>query len=341
MILVTGGSGLLGAHLLYDLLRKHPRVRASKRPHSSMDFVKKVFAYYSNDAQALFEKIEWVEMDLDDIFSIEEALKGIDRVYHCAAVVSFHKKQAYLMQQTNVLGTKNLVDACLHSAIAKLIHVSSIAALGRAEKQEMTTEETPWKDSDKTSLYSHSKKAGELEVWRGMAEGLNAVIVNPSVIIGPGDWSQGSPQLFSLVHNGLKYYSHGINGYVYVRDVSKAMIALMESDIKDERFIINGEDLSYLELFNMMAKSLNKPYPSKEIKPWMAEIAWRALKAKSWFTQKAPSITKATARTFLQTYSYSSQKLLSKIDFQYTSMQQAIYLSAQEFLKDKSSISKK
>ncbi len=335
MILVTGGTGLLGAHLLYDILQSETKVRASKRANSSLEFVQHIFSYYSPHHQELFKKIEWVDMDLDDEFSIENALENIDYVYHCAAVVSFHKKDAALMKKSNIKGSKNLVNACLQKHIKKLIHVSSIAALGRAESKETTTEETPWKDSDKNSAYSLSKKGGELEIWRAMAEGLNAVIINPSVIIGPGNWSQGSPELFSLVDKGLKYYTHGINGYVYVRDVSRAMIALMNSNINSERYIINAENLSYMKLFNSIAESLKKPYPTVEIKPWMAEIAWRAYKIKSWFTRKAPAVTKSTARTSLQSFTYSSRKLENDLDFEYTTMESAIQTTAVQFLNDK------
>ena len=324
MILVTGGTGLLGAHLLFDLLQKDEKVRAIKRATSSLDDLKKIFSYYSSKAPEYVDKIEWVDAELNDYFSLEKALLGVRKVYHCAAVVSFHKKDAGLMHETNVLGTRNLVNACLHLKIDKFIHVSSIAALGRAEPNEITTELTPWRDGDKTSAYSLSKYGGELEVWRAMAEGLNAVIINPSVILGPGAWDSGSPKLFSMVNKGLKYYTHGTNGYVYVRDVSRIMIDLMDSIISGERFIVNGEDLSYLELFNMIAKSLKKPPPTVEVKPWMMAIAWRLFKIKSWFTNSPPSITKATASSSMQHYTYSSEKLLKAIGFQYTALQRGI-----------------
>lgn len=334
MILVTGGTGLLGAHLLFDLLQKESYIKAIKRKKSSIQQIEKIFSYYSETPEILLKKIEWIEADLMDYYSLEEALKDVEYVYHCAALVSFHSKDKQKMLDQNIIGTRNLVNACLHQNIKKLVHVSSIAALGRAENTEITTEKTPWKDSDKNSPYSLSKHGGELEVWRGMAEGLSAVIVNPSVILGPGNWKQGSPELFSLVHKGLRFYTHGINGYVYVRDVSRAMIALMESSIEGERFIVNGEDLSYLELFNMIAKSLGAKYPSIEVKPWMTEIAWRAYKVKSWFTGKAPAVTKSTAGSSMQSYTYSSEKLLTTLDFQYTALQKAILLTGQQFLKD-------
>lgn len=333
-MLITGGTGLVGAHLLFDILQKEEKVRAIKRSHSSLSQLEQIFSFYSADPQSLLSKIEWVEAELLDYFSLEEALKGINRVYHCAALVSFKKKDKHNMLQANIEGTKNLVNACIHNGIGKLVHISSIAALGRAEKGESATEKTPWKDSDKDSPYSISKYQSEMEVWRGIAEGLNAVIVNPSVILGPGDWTKGSPSFFGMMAKGMKFYSQGMNGYVYVRDVTRAMMELMDSNISGERFVLNGEDLTYLEFFNMMAKSLGKPFPSVEAKPWMMNLAWRGAYLKGIFTGKAPELTKSTARSFMSFHSYSSEKLVKALNFEYTALQKAIMLIGDCYTKD-------
>ena len=324
MILVTGGTGLLGAHLLFDLLKTQDTVRAIKREHSNLKTITKIFSYYTQEPQVFLDRIEWVDAEITDYISVEDALIGVHQVYHCAAMVSFQKKDEELMREINVGGTKNIVNACLYHQVDKLVHVSSIAALGRAEVHETTTEDTPWKDSDEKSAYSLSKYASELEVWRGMAEGLNAVIINPSVILGPGDWNNGSPQLFKLVDKGLKYYTNGTNGYVYVCDVSLIMIKLMNSPIIGQRFIVNAEDLSYQSLLKMIARSLGKETPKTEAKPWMLHIAWRAFRIKSLLTGKPPSVTKSTARTSVQHYKYSSQKLLDKLGFRFTLIKEAI-----------------
>ena len=324
MILVTGGTGLLGAHLLFDLLRTEDKVRAIKREQSNLKIISQIFSYYTQNSQAYLDRIEWLDAEITDYVSVEEAMIGIDKVYHCAAVVSFQKNDEALMMDTNIDGTKNIVNACLYHKVDKLIHVSSIAALGRAEVNETTTEDTPWHDGSKTSAYSLSKYGSELEVWRGIAEGLNAAIINPSVILGPGDWKNGSPQLFGLINKGLKYYTNGTNGYVYVRDVAQIMMKLMNSSIAGERFIVNTIDLSYKSLFVMMAKSLEKEAPKTEAKPWMLQIAWRAFKLKHIFTGIAPSITKSTARSSMQHYTYSSQKLIDAIDFEYMPIEKAI-----------------
>jgi len=334
MIVVTGGSGLVGSHLLFDLCRKGEKVRAVKRPDSDLEQIKKTFACYSENAENLFQKIEWVDADVTDIFSLEKAFRGAKQVYHAAAMVSFLEADRSRMQAVNVKGTANVVNAALHAGIEKLCYVSSIAALGSAEPKEVTTEETPWKASAKSSPYSQSKYLAELEVWRGMEEGLPAVIVNPSVILGPANWNSGSAALFSLIWKGLKFYPSGVNGYVYVRDVSKAMIALMESSIEGERFTLSAEDVGYQRLFSLMAEKLGVKKPTVETKPWMTELAWRGAKVWSFFNGKPASYNKTTARTSMQKRSYSNQKIKEALSFAFTPIDETIALTAKEFLKD-------
>lgn len=324
MILVTGGSGMLGAHVLFTLMNAGEKVRAIKRASSDLSQIKKIFSFYSSKSVQLFQQIEWINADLLDIFSLEDALTDVSQVYHCAAMVSFNKKDQQRMLENNVIGTAHLVNACLQHKIEKLVHVSSIAALGRARKGELTTEKTPWKDSDKDSPYSISKYRSELEVWRGMAEGLNAVIINPSVILGPGDWSKGSPKFFPLIAKGMKFYSHATNGYVGVKDVANVMIQLMNSDISGERYIVNAENLSYLEVFNMIAKSIGAKFPSIEAKSWMLNLGWRLAKIPAIFSGKTPQFTRSTARSFMHSYEYSSEKLEDATGYEFTAMQKVI-----------------
>ena len=334
MIVVTGGTGLVGAHLLYDLCQKHKHIRAIKRQNSDLKQVKKTFSYYSNKAEKLFEKIEWVDADLADYFSLEEAFDGAKQIYHAAAMVSFQEKDDHKMMDINVKGTANVVNAALFNKVEKLCYVSSIAALGRPDANQEATEETPWKDSDKSTPYSISKYKAELEVWRGIEEGLNAVIVNPSVILGPAKWDSGSAALFSLVWRGLKFYTAGENGYVYVRDVSRAMIELMESDISGQRYTLSAENVNYKTLFSVMAENLGKPIPTIALKPWMIELSWRLLKLASFFTRKAPSITKNTARSSMKISRYSNRKIKETLDFEFASLEEMIKQTAKQFLQE-------
>lgn len=336
MIVVTGGTGLVGAHLLYDLCQKHSNVRAIKRQNSDLEQVKKTFSYYSIDAELLFEKIEWVDADVVDYPSLEAAFEGATQIYHVAAMVSFRESDREKMQEINVKGTANVVNAALYRKVEKLCHVSSIAALGKPEADQLATEETPWKDSDKSSPYSMSKYKSELEVWRGIEEGLPAVIVNPSIILGPCKWDSGSAALFSLVWKGLKFYTPGVNGFVYVGDVSKAMIQLMESNITGQRYTLNAEDVGYQKLFKLMAQSLGRKEPSIAVKPWMSELSWRLLKFSSVFTGKPPSLTKATARSSMKISRLSNQKIKEAIGIEFTSVEEMIDLTSKQFLNEHS-----
>ena len=332
MILVTGGTGLVGSHLLYDLVSNGKKVRALKRKNSNVDLVRTTFGYYSENPDALFDSIEWFDGDMLDPFSLENALVGVEDVYHSAALVSFRKEDRKSMQDINVEGTRNLVNACLDTKIRKFCMVSSVAALGSPEEGEDTvTETSPWSPEEKRSGYSISKFASELEVWRGIQEGLNAVIVNPSIILGPGQWDKGSSLLFSTVAKGLKYYTKGITGYVDVRDVSRSMIELMDSEIKNERFIINGENCSYEFIFRTIAKYLGITGPTKYATPRMTEIGWRLAYLKKIFLFKKSGFTKETARAAHNVKYFSNQKIKERLNFEFTPIEKSIADTAKHY----------
>ncbi|RUT77744.1 NAD-dependent epimerase/dehydratase family protein [Ancylomarina longa] len=334
MILVTGGTGLVGSHLLFDLVSKGKKVRALKRKTSNTQLVRQTFGYYSEIPDELFNRIEWLDGDMLDSFSLEDALVGIGEVYHCAALVSFRKSDRKSMQDINVKGTRNLVNACLDANIRKFCMVSSVAALGTpAEGENTVTENTPWRPEDKRSAYSISKFNSELEVWRGIEEGLDAVIVNPSVILGPGQWNKGSSLLFSTVAKGLKYYTKGITGYVDVRDVSKTMIQLMESDIVNERFILNSEDCTYEFIFKTIAKYLGIAGPTKYANRKMTEIGWRLASLQKVFLFKQSGFTKETARAAHNVKYFTNQKIKNSLDFEFIPIEQSITDMAKHYPK--------
>lgn len=296
MIFVTGSTGLVGSHLLFRLVKNGKSPIALKRPFSDLTKTKNVFSYYEKVPSDLFEKIKWVDGDILDGNLLIDQLKDIHEVYHCAAAVSFQSSDKNALTDTNVIGTTNIVNACLENKINKLVHVSSIGTLGRADASGIVTEETYW-NNKRTSAYSTSKYKAEMEVWRGIAEGLNAVIVNPSIILGPGNWQDGSSKLFTTVFNGLKFYTTGTNGFVDVRDVANIMIRLMESNINGERFILNSENISYKDLFEMMAAELKVKPPNLKANKILSEIAWRLLAVKTLLTGKPSTITKETSET--------------------------------------------
>jgi len=324
MAFVTGGTGLVGAHLLFDLLQKGRSVRALKRPTSSLSVIENIFHYYSDNAEDLLQKIEWIEGDILDFYLLDELIQEDEKVYHAAAFVSFNPEDHDQIRQINMEGTHNIVNACIKNKVRKLCYVSSIAALGRGESNRATTEEDYREATYKSSVYSQSKFDAEQEVWRGIAEGLNAVMVNPAVIIGPGDWNKGSSQLIQTVYKGLKFYTQGTNGYVDVRDVSKAMIQLMESEIVNQRYVLSSENWNYKQLFDSIAQALNVQPPPYFAGPALSGITWRILKVASLFSSKAPLITKETAHNANSFYSYSSKKIIKELDFEFIPLEKSI-----------------
>lgn len=334
MILVTGGTGFLGAHLLYHLVEQGDRVRALKRKISSVSLTKKIFTYYTNEPEEMLARIEWVEGDLLDTDSLENALQDVSKVYHAAAMVSFHSSDRKLVWQNNVDGTRNLVIAALDSGIKKLCYVSSIGALGRDGSDSPLDENSFAGPSKGSSVYSKSKYEAEREVWRGMAEGLDTIVVNPSIIIGPGDWSKGSPQMFQTMWNGLKFYTQGINGFIDVNDVAKAMILLMDSDIKNERFILSSENVGYKQLFEWMADEMEIVRPKYKAGPLLSKMGTVALRAKAMVTGKKHTITRETARTANRQYLYSNKKLIETTGMKLTPVKESVIQTVKCFLND-------
>lgn len=323
MILVTGGTGLLGSHLLLDLVRSGKQVRAIKRSTSNTEMVRKVFSYYVSNPNELAAKIEWVNADLMDFGATADALLGVTEIYHCGAVVSFYPKDHKTMLKVNIEGTANLVNQAIEHKVSKFCYVSSVATLGRAENNDVSTEETYWIPSKKNSVYGISKYGAEREIWRGMEEGLNALIINPSVILGPGFWQDNSG-LFRLVWEGLKYYTRGVNGYVDVRDITKAMIGLMDGNQFGQRFICSAANLSYQDLFTHMATHLGKPAPTVNVPAAMTAVAWRVEAVRALLTGSKPEVTREMAITTSQVYTYSSEKLCKTLNFTFRPVEESI-----------------
>jgi len=332
MILVTGGTGLVGSHLLYELVQAGEKPIALKRSSSDISRLNIVFSHYSVNADQLCQNIKWIDGDILDYQSVLDAMEGITQVYHCAASVSFQASDKNTLVNTNIEGTTNVVNAALENKIEKLVHVSSIGALGRADTTGLVTEETHW-NNKKSSVYSTSKYHAEMEVWRGVAEGLNAVIVNPSIILGPGDWKSGSSKLFSTMYNGLKFYSMGTNGFVDVTDVAKSMIRLMDSNISGERFILNSENISYKNFFHWMAESLEVNPPPFKASKFLSGIGWRLLWLKGIITGKKSTITKETAETANQVYKYSNKKIIEKTGINFISVKESVRKNSKIFLQ--------
>lgn len=334
MILVTGGTGLIGSHLLYDLVTKDFIIRALYRNHHKLENVKKVFSYYSNHYETLFNKIEWIPADVLDVSSLDEALKGISKVYHCAAMVAIGGKNKEQLIHNNVAATENVVNLSIQHGVDKLCHVSSVAALGGPVHGEFITEESKWTSTKNHSAYAVSKFKSEMEVWRGIQEGLNAVIVNPSVVIGPGFWNSGSGSLFTRAAKETKYYTTGKTGFVDVRDVTRAMVELMESDISKERFILNSENVSYKNLFSNVAEAMNVKKPQKQATKKMLKTISVLEYVVSSLGLKQRELTIDVLRASFSESNYSNEKIKKILGFEFTQIKKSIADTAEKFKKD-------
>ena len=332
MVFVTGGTGLVGSRLIIDLINKGEKVVALKRGNTSVAKFSSIVKLYKTDNKTIEENLNWVEGDLLDLENLHQLIPEGSKVYHCAAKVSFNPKLSQHIIETNVEGTANLVNVCLQKKVSKFCHVSSIGALGGKIIGQKINEDTPWSPTGK-SAYSLSKHFSELEVWRGMAEGLNAVIVNPAVILGPGDWNHGSPQLFTLVSKGLKYYTLGTTSYVDVRDVTKVMILLMDSDIQNERFLLASQTLSYKVLFAQIADAINGKAPYIQASKFMTQLAYSLEKVRSGLLRIEPKITRQTHKILHTCDDYSGTKICEKIGFSYTPMAQTINFIGECFIE--------
>jgi len=320
IVFVTGTNGLIGSTVARRLLKGGYRVRGLKRPDSDMRLVK--------DIQP---GIEWIEGDVLDVLSLEEALAGVTYAIHTAAIVSFIPRDRTRMYDINVNGTANVVNAALEEGIKKLAFVSSVAALGRPDPNKVAPgdvtvidENQKWEESPLNSNYGKSKYLAELEVWRGVAEGLAAVVVNPSMVLGEGDWQRSSTQLFKYVYDEKKYYTEGLINYVDVEDVAEAVVQLLFSDIKNERYILSAGHVTYRELFTKIATAFGKQPPSKAVSSLMAETIWRVEALRSWLTGSKPLITKETAKTARTKLVYDGQKIKKALGIDYKTLDETV-----------------
>lgn len=324
MILVTGGTGLIGSYLLKDLVKQGQPVRAlyrSAKPPLLSEQEK--------------QKIEWVQCDILDVVALDEAMQGVEYVYHVAGLVSFDPSKKKELLKINIEGTANVVNAALNANVKKLVHVSSVSALGRKRDGQAITEAQNWTPETSNSVYGQSKYFSEMEVWRAVSEGLNAVIVNPVIVLGYGDWNTGSLAIFKNAYEEFPWYTEGISGFVDVRDVSRAMTELMKSNISGQRFILSGDNWKYHDVFSTAAKYFGKKAPSKKVTPFLSAIVWRLEKIKSMFSGKSPLLTKETALTARTKVYFNNKKIQEHLPgFSFTPLEETIRWSCEEFKKN-------
>lgn len=324
-VLVTGGTGFLGSYIIRELVEKNYTVRAIRRATSRFPF------YIPTE---IFKKVEWVEGDILDPVSLEEPMENVDVVIHSAAVISFHRRDKERMYHVNVQGTANVVNTALQENVPRFVHISSVAALGRTKTGSNVTEEKKWDNNKNNTHYAISKHRSEMEVWRGIGEGLNAVIVNPSTVLGYGDWNSSSCRIFKTIYDGFPWYTTGINGFVDIEDVARATILLMDSDISEQRFILNGDNWSFQRLFNTIADSLNRKHPRLRGTPFLGNVARRIEAIKSIFSGDKPLLTKESARVAHSHTFFSNDKILAALPgFSFTPLQESIEKSCRKYLQ--------
>ncbi len=313
MVFVTGCNGLIGSFITKKLIDKGHQVKALKRPSSDLSTL---------DDYA--DKIEWIEGDILDYPLLEKSLEAVDLVVHAAAMVSFAGVNDAEMEAININGTNYIVNAAIKNKVRKFCFISSIAALGRSKNGETINENTKWQASKYNSTYAESKYLAELEVWRGIEEGLDAFILNPSVVIGPGDWTKSSTKLFNYVWKEPVFYTSGAMNYIDVRDLTEAFFKLLEKDVSAERFILNGGSIPFKIFFEKVAMAFNKKAPPYKVTPFLAAVAWRLAKIGYWLTNKPPLISRDVARMANKSFYYESKKLTSAVDITFSDIDNSI-----------------
>ena len=315
MILVTGGTGFIGAYIIKELIEKGYPVRAIRRTAKLPFFI----------SPDIFNKVEWVDGDVLDVMALDEAMQGVEAVIHSAAIISFFKKERKNMYSVNADGTANVVNMAIENNVRRIIHISSISAIGRTANGDHVSEEKKWEESKLNTHYGISKHKAEMEVWRGFGEGLNGVIINPSTVLGFGDWHNGSCAIFKNVYKEFGFYTKGVNGFIDVEDVAKLVVMLLESNITEERFILSAENREFQWLFNTIADGFDKKRPTKEASALLSSIAWRLEILKSMMTGHKPLLTKESAKIARSITYWQNDKLLTALPgFSFTPLEESI-----------------
>jgi nucleoside-diphosphate-sugar epimerase len=333
MILVTGATGILGRVIVLELLKRGKTVRATKRKSSNLEEVKNSFGFYTENPTEFFNKIEWINVDFEDIFSLQKALVGVEEVYHCAAKVSFHPKDKRKMYKTNIEGTKQLLYACENSSVKKFLFVSSIAVLDGFNENGELDESSDFNPKIDHSAYAISKHFSEMEVWRASAEGLNTVIVNPGLIIGSGNWNESSGTLFKELGENAFTFSGGTS-YVDVRDVAKISVELMENNVFGERLILISENKKYEEIANSIRQKLGKP-TVKIVPNNLLKVAVFLNTILGWLISPLKMANKVNVQSVTEFNKISNKKIKEKLNYEFITVEESLAFHLENYLKRK------
>ena len=314
MNFVTGATGLIGSHLVLRLTEENMPVTALFRNEKGKSEVSNLFRFYGKEN--LFQQVQWVKGDVEDADDMYELTEGMHTVFHCAAIVSYHKKEASRMLEVNINGTKNIVNACIENDVKHFIHVSSISALGDS-KGEIIDEETPRNFNDYHSNYSKGKYLSEQEVWRGIQEGLNATILNPGIIFGPNNCTRSSGTMIARIEKGLPALPAGGSGIVSVLDVVEVMIRATKQEPTNERYILCAENIRMSELFTKIAAALHVKIGKTIAKKWQILLVFYMEAFIELFTGKRATITREIIRNYDEVKQFDGSKATRIFGFQY------------------------
>lgn len=313
MIAVTGANGLLGSFIVRKLIEHGEPFVALKRSGSDVSLLKDVA-----------EKITWRDAEVNDTVALDEALSDVTHVIHAAAVVSFNPRDAKKIAEVNVDGTRNVVNICLSNGVKRLVHISSVAALGRLKDQHLVDETNKWVDNPLHSKYARSKYLAEAEVFRAQEEGLSTVVVNPSVILASSNWTKSSARLFKYVWDERPFYIDGNLNYVDVRDVASVVYRLLKNEIEGERFILNAGNIQFEKFFKAVADRFNKKAPRVKVNGIFLPMLARLENVRANLTNSDPLITTETARLAGNHYLYQNDKIKKALSFEFQTIDQTL-----------------
>lgn len=314
MNFVTGATGLIGSHLVLRLAEEGMPVTALFRNEIGKSEVLQLFHFYGKEN--LFSQVEWVKGDVEDADDMYDFTEGIDTVFHCAAIVSYHRKDATRMLEVNINGTKNVVNACIENDVKHLIHISSISALGDS-KGKIIDEETPRDFNDYHSNYSKGKYLSEQEVWRGIQEGVDATILNPGVFFGPNNCTRSSGTMIARIEKGLPALPAGGSGIVSVLDVVEVMIRAAKQEPTNERYILCAENVRMSELFTKIANALPVKIGKTIAKKWQIKLVFYKEALVEIFSGKRATITQEIIRNYDEVKRFNGSKATRTFGFQY------------------------
>lgn len=317
-IFITGATGLLGREILQEFLQKGYQIIALKREKS--------------DISNFHGNIEWITGDLEYFDTYAEVFSKVDLVIHAAGKVGFHPHRGRQIIHFNTNTTKDIVNACLEHR-CELIFVSSVAALGQS-KNGFTSEQDDFDLNALHNDYDYSKYFSEMEVWRGIAEGLKAIMINPSIILGiPARWHESSGTFWKQIRGGFSYYPQGSTGFVDARDVAFATRKLYENQSFGERFIINSENRSYEDFLKSIHQSFGRNSNMKAVPKWISSIAWR-LSSIGRLVGLKPVYSKALHKTINSHQAFSNQKIKETIDIKFRKLEESVNWVSEQYLAD-------